>query len=31
MKKRLAFAAVIILAWLAYMAWQRHTIEQLTG
>ena len=31
MKKRLVLAAAIILAWLAYLAWQRHTIEQFTG
>lgn len=31
MKKRLVFAALILLAWLAYWAWQRQTIESLTG
>ena len=31
MKKRLVLIAVVVLAWLAYLAWQRHAIEQLTG
>ena len=31
MKKRLVLAAAIILAWLAYLAWQRHNIEQIIG
>lgn len=31
MKKRLVLAAAIILAWLAYLAWQRHNIELITG
>ena len=31
MKKRLLFAALILLAWFAYWAWQRQTINALTG
>ena len=31
MKKRLLMIAVVVLAWLAFFAWQRHSIEQLTG
>lgn len=31
MKKRLVLIAAIILAWLAYLAWQRHSIEQVIG
>ena len=31
MKRRLVFAAVIILAWLAYLAWQRQHIDQIIG
>jgi hypothetical protein len=31
MKKRLILVAAIILAWLAYLAWQRHAIEQAIG
>lgn len=31
MRKRLVLAAAIILAWLGYLAWQRHSIEQIIG
>jgi hypothetical protein len=31
MKRRLILAAAIVLAWAAYFAWQRHTIEQVIG
>lgn len=31
MKKRLVMVAVVVLAWLAYLAWQRHSIGQIIG
>jgi hypothetical protein len=31
MKKRLVLAAAIVLAWLAYFAWQRQHIDQIIG
>lgn len=31
MKRRLVLAAVIVLAWVAYLAWQRHNIGQIVG
>ena len=31
MKKRLVFAAIVVLAWLAYLAWQKQAIGDLAG